>query len=67
MIITTISYRRTKNLGNYESETLEATADIGDLENTDDAFFHLRSWVLNSLGISPPESVNSTDSPEEPF
>lgn len=64
MKITTITYRRVKNLGNYESEALEATAEIDDTEVAYEAHENLRLWVLKRLGISePPEEVNTTNSP----
>lgn len=42
MFITKISYRRTFNLGNYESETIELSADIEIDESVDDAMEKLK-------------------------
>jgi hypothetical protein len=35
MIIKTITYSRTKNLGNFESERLEMTAEVEEGDNPD--------------------------------
>ena len=45
MFITKISYRRTFNLGNYESETIELSADIEIDESVDDAMEKLKVKV----------------------
>ena len=45
MIITSISYQKVKNLGNYESERLEATATVEEDENVADAVSKLRAFV----------------------
>lgn len=53
MKITTITYQAVKNLGNYESERLEATAEIEEGENRDDAALELRQWVNLTLDAPP--------------
>lgn len=59
--IKSITYGRTINLGNYESERLEATVELEEVyENTDKgfrsipedpqkAFKELKEWVLNQI------------------
>lgn len=45
MIVKTITYSRTKNLGNYESERLEMTIEIEEDENPEAAAIALKSSV----------------------
>lgn len=70
MKVTTITYQALKNLGNYESERLEATADVESGEDpmevfagegncrktSDDAALALRRWVNLTLN-APPNSI----------
>lgn len=56
MKITKISYQAVKNLGNYESERLEAFADVEEGEDPDDAALKLRRWVNLTLD-APPSSL----------
>lgn len=49
--IRTISYQRTKNLGNYESERLEAVLDLAEGEDTHVAFIRLKRFVEAELRI----------------
>ncbi len=51
MKIVTLTYRRVKNLGNYESESLEAIAQIPDDEDVDEALEDLKEWVELKLGV----------------
>lgn len=53
MFITNISYRRTFNLGNYESETIELSADIDIDESVDDAMEKLKVKVHAFSANSP--------------
>lgn len=53
MRIKTISYQAVKNLGNYESERLEASADVEEGEDPDDAVLKLRRWVNLTLDARP--------------
>jgi hypothetical protein len=48
-MITKITYKRIKNLGNYQSETLEAEAVVNELENPEQVMKELREFVMNSL------------------
>lgn len=52
MKIQTISYKRNKNLGNYENEALEATASIDEGESVGAAIDALIARVNVNLGIS---------------
>lgn len=56
MKITKITYQAVKNLGNYESERLEASADIEEGEDPTDAALKLRRWVNLTLD-APPNSI----------
>lgn len=66
MKITTISYQAVKNLGNYESERLEATADVEEGETPDDAALKLRQWVNLQL-IEPVRYGKPQEDPPEDF
>lgn len=55
MKIQAISYRRTKNLDDYNSETLAVEAELDQDEDPDQAILELRDRVSQQLGIS--ESV----------
>jgi hypothetical protein len=62
MLITKISYRRTKSLPGYNSETLELTADIDDDESVSQAINDLANIVLDHLDIpikepEPPKTL----------
>ncbi len=54
--IKSITYGRTINLGNYESERLEATVELESadvmgviMEDPGEAFKELKEWVLNQI------------------
>ena len=55
MKVRSISYRRTVNLGDYNSETLELTAEVDDNEYTMDAYKLLKQHVHFNLGITKSE------------
>jgi hypothetical protein len=48
--IVTVGYRRLKNLGNYENEACEATADVGSDDDPNEVLAHIREWVSSQLG-----------------
>lgn len=48
--ITSVSYRRLRNLGNYENEVVEASSDISASETPEEALAALRQWVHGQLG-----------------
>ena len=56
MKITSISYQAVRNLGNYESERLEATADVEEGEDLANAVIKLRQFVHFQL-LECPESL----------
>lgn len=53
MKIQTITYKRVKNLGNYQSESVEATALVEESEDPGKAYDSLREWILRKLDIQP--------------
>lgn len=60
MIITSISYQAVKNLGNYESERLEATATVEEDENVTEATKQLKAFV--HAGLNAPASPSDSES-----
>jgi hypothetical protein len=54
MKITTITYNRTVNLGNYESKRLEATCEVDDGEDPSVAADELRAWLIAELQKTGP-------------
>jgi hypothetical protein len=52
MKITTITYKRIHNLGNFQSQTFEFTAEVHDDELPLKVAEQLRFYVLEALGIS---------------
>lgn len=56
MKIETITYKRVKNLGNYQTETFEATATLDDTDNPEQASKDLRLFV--NLQLFPPSDNN---------
>ncbi len=57
MRITTLTYSRMINMGNFESKRLEATCDVDDTENPSEASDDLRNWGLGELTKPKPERV----------
>lgn len=51
MRIKTISYQRVKNLGNYESERLEMTAEVDEDEVASLAVAQLRDFLEQQLNV----------------
>lgn len=52
MQIKTVTYQRVKNLGNYESERLEMTAEIASDENPELSAIELKALVDRLLHIA---------------
>lgn len=50
MEIKQVTYRALKNLGNYENETIEAVADVGEGETPEETLAKVREWVVTQLG-----------------
>lgn len=46
-----ISYRRAKNLGNYENEVLEMSIELDEHESPEAAFIRLKRKVKMLLGL----------------
>lgn len=55
MKIETITYKRTKNLGNYQSETMEAIAVVEDEDLPDEVAENLKMFVRNQLELLTPK------------
>ena len=47
-----ISYQRVHNLGNYESERLEAEIDLDPSDDAQQVYDDLRLWVTEQLGVT---------------
>ncbi|MGF1989114.1 MAG: hypothetical protein RMY62_014745 [Nostoc sp. ZfuVER08] len=62
MRIETITYKRTKNLGNFQNETLEVTASLEKEDLPDEVATNLRLFVENQL--YPPKSVEKASPPD---
>lgn len=56
MKIKEIRYKRVKNLGNYESETLELLAELNDNNNLMEAIDQLKEDAREALDIPDPKS-----------
>jgi hypothetical protein len=54
MSIKTISCKRIKNLGNYESEHLEVFAEVDEGEDPSDVAQKLREFVVEQLQVKVP-------------
>jgi hypothetical protein len=65
MKITQISFRRTVNLGNYQSKTLEVTAEVGEDEIPQFAIWDLEDFVLEQLGELKPNRQSPPKKKEE--
>ncbi|MHC5740220.1 hypothetical protein [Nostoc sp.] len=57
MKIETITYKRVKNLGNYQTETMEVTAVLDQYDKPDQVSEQLRELVKNQLFPPTPVSV----------
>lgn len=49
MIVTRITYRRKFNLGNYESEDYEITAQIDEGESPTEILQKLKDWAVEQF------------------
>lgn len=63
MKIETITYKRVKNLGNYENETFQATATVTEADDPETAAKKLREFVNSQL--YPPQTQPEQD-PDNP-
>jgi hypothetical protein len=55
MQIKNVTYKRIKNLGNYESEAVEITAEIDDDEGAISSALKLKEYVHQALGLQDEE------------
>jgi hypothetical protein len=60
MVITEITYKRIKNLGNYENDTLEVTAEIKEGENYLEVIDRIRHDVADTLLVTPSIKIEDT-------
>ena len=68
MKVKTVHYKRTKNLGNYENETFEMTAELDDSDGPLGAALQLQEYVLYMLGIdADPRDKKKTIENNEKF
>ncbi|RCJ34621.1 hypothetical protein A6769_22085 [Nostoc punctiforme NIES-2108] len=63
MKIETITYKRIKNLGNFQSETMEVTAVLDQYDEPDEVSEQLRSLVKNQL--FPQEAITTPATTDE--
>lgn len=47
----TITYKRIKNLGNYQSETVEMTIEVDEQDDVEKSFEELKTSVLKALDL----------------
>lgn len=66
MNIKTITYGFKRNMRNYESKHVEATAEIDDEDDPTEAFITLQDWVHSQL-VKSPNLIGSVPDTEEPF
>jgi hypothetical protein len=66
MQIKTITYGFKRNMGNYESKYVEATAEIDCDDDPTEAFITLQDWVHSQLTKSP-NLIGSVADSEEIF
>jgi|GEM_PF-2085351 len=64
MKITTISYHRKKNLGNYETEDIELTALLEEFDDIASAIRQLKHEAREALDIQHPISPSAKPEPE---
>jgi hypothetical protein len=64
MKIETITYKRIKNLGNYETETFEATATLEEEDLPEQVAQDLITFVCGQL--YPASPVTTEDKPADP-
>jgi hypothetical protein len=62
MRIETITYKRTKNLGNFQNETIEVTASLDKEDLPDEVAENLRLFFEKQL--YPPKPVEKASPPD---
>lgn len=63
MIYKTLTYGRTKNLGNYQSERLDVSAELEETDDPVEVLEELKKFVLTSLYPPEPEQQINDDAP----
>lgn len=61
MKIKTITYKKIKNLGNYQSETVEMCAELDESENVELASKALKQEVFKALDLLPSRSADDNE------
>lgn len=67
MPIKSITYKRIKNLGNYESKTLEATSIVNESDDAARELEELIAFVENELFPPKPPISDTEEAVEPPF
>lgn len=67
MQIKTISYKRTRNLGNYNNETLELFAELEEGDNTQEKIQELKLESEKGLGIVKQQPKKEENLDDKPF
>ncbi len=67
MKIKIITYKRINNLGNYNSEHLEMTAELDENEDVNRSAHQLKSKVERLLGLAKTASEQPKEYDEKPF
>ena len=67
MQIKTISYKRTRDLGNYNNETLELFAEVEEGDNAQEKIQELKLESEKGLGIVKKPEVKEKNLDESPF
>lgn len=65
MNIKTIAYQRVKNLGNYESERMEITAELNEDDDVDEAIALIKRKCFEHLNIETDNQNRKYD--DNPF
>lgn len=47
--ITSVSYKQNRNLGNFESSAIEATAIVDESDNPEEVLQNIKQFVLDNL------------------
>ena len=67
MKLVELKFKLTKNLGNYESASLEATAQLAETDSSEQCFLTLKSYVEEALAGELGKSVAITKVTKEPL
>ncbi|MEH2210840.1 hypothetical protein [Nostoc sp.] len=67
MKIETITYKRVKNLGNFQSETMEVTAVLDQYDEPEEVSQRLRELVKNQLFPPTPAPIPTESAETDNF